>query len=471
MNYQNKNTKIVGRISDLRCETDFLTELYDNGFNGVWTNAAHQTPETTKQIIDNVRSLGKPIPIMIDTKGPEIRTLDLGEGIPVQKGDKVRFTDDATLTGEDVIGVSYEHFVRDIPVGSELLVDDGDIKFTVLEKNESFLTCSVDNSGVVKKKKSVNIPNVHIDLPTLTERDKLFLEVAAKENCEYVTHSFVRSKDDVLEVRAVLDSFGGQDVKIIAKIENREGVENIDEILDYCEGAMVARGDLAIEVRAAEVPLMQKKIVEACLKKQKLSMVATQMLHSMIENPRPTRAEVTDVANAIMEGADIVCLSGETAYGEYPIEAVRTMSEIAVQLHERPRDLVPQVDAEKTPNTYLARAAVEAAVDLDLAAIVVPSITGKTATYISALRARKPIYVMCNDERIRNQLSIRHGISTFDMDIKSSTDEIAKNAVQILLDAGKVSLDDMIAIISGRPSNMVSKSMFLEIISVKEALQ
>ena len=253
-------------------------------------------------------------------------------GFVAKEGDTIEIRNGSgCASSSKCLYTNCECFVEDVPVGADILIDDGSIGLKVVEKNDNALICSVCNNGVIKGKKSVNVPNVHISLPALTDKDRIFLNWAIDADIDFIAHSFVRNKEDLMEIQGILDERESH-IKIISKIENQQGIDNLDDILSHCYGVMIARGDLGVEIPAEKIPLIQKKIVQRCRARKKPVIVATQMLHSMIESPRPTRAEVTDVANAITQSTDAIMLSGETASGKYPIEAVRTMSAIAIEM-------------------------------------------------------------------------------------------------------------------------------------------
>ena len=323
-----RKAKIVAKIADNKSEVEFLKTIFESGADVAWLNTAHQDESSTLEVINRIRQVSSAIPIMIDTKGPEVRTKNVEEPIPVKAGDIVSFTGDLSFVGHNVIHVTYPKFHLEVPIGTSILYDDASIEMVVEEKTKKTLVCVVKNSGTLKNKKSLNIPNVHISLPALTEKDKSFIHFCAKHNIDYIAHSFVRNKKDLFEIRDILKAYPDYKGKIISKIENREGFDNLAEILKHSEGIMVARGDLGAEVPLEEMTYMQKKMAEGALVAGKYCIVATQVLDSMIKNPRPTRAEVTDTANAILDGSGAVSMSGETAYGDYPREAIETMARI-----------------------------------------------------------------------------------------------------------------------------------------------
>jgi pyruvate kinase len=326
-----KHTKIVATISDKHCEPAFLQALYDAGMNVVRINTAHQTPETALKVVTNVRSVSDCIAILLDTKGPEIRTKNISNPIKVKTGDKLFVKGGDEQSTDSLFMVDYDQFTNNIPVGSSILIDDGELELKITAKVGDRLEVIVCNDGEIKNRKSINIPGVSVSLPPITEKDKMFIEWASDHDLDFVAHSFVRNKEDVLAVQKILDGKNSR-IKIISKIENTDGVNNIDEILDYSYGIMVARGDLGIEIAAEKIPAIQRILIRKCVERKKPVIVATQMLHTMISSPRPTRAEVSDVANAIYDRTDAIMLSGETAYGQYPVEAVQLMTRVAIEI-------------------------------------------------------------------------------------------------------------------------------------------
>ncbi len=323
-----KRTKIVATISDKRCDVGFLKDLYEAGMNVVRLNTAHQTLDEAMKVVNNVRAVSKKIALLIDTKGPEVRTSGIEEPVRVERGEVVYMSGDAGVKGGKMIHVSYSNFVRDVQVGAKVLIDDGDVEFIVKDKTEEYLVLVASNPGEIKNKKSINVPGVNMHLESLSDKDRTFIEFAVKNKLDFIAHSFVRNKEDVFQIQRILDEHNSK-IKIIAKIENQEGVDHIDEILDHVYGVMVARGDLAIEIDAEKIPRIQRMIVNKCIESKKPVIIATQMLHTMIDHPRPTRAEVSDIANAVYSGTDAIMLSGETAYGDYPLEAVKVMTKVA----------------------------------------------------------------------------------------------------------------------------------------------
>lgn len=312
-----KHTKIVATVSDQRCDVAFVEALYKAGMNVVRLNTAHMMEEGLTRVVNNVRTVSDRIGILMDTKGPEVRTTTTvnKEPIPFKTGEIVKVIGNPDQeTSHDCICVSYKNFVNDLAIGSDILIDDGDLEMKVTGKSGDCLLCEIQNDATLGSRKSVNVPGVRINLPSLTEKDRNNILWAIDHDLDFIAHSFVRNKQDVLDIQRILDERNSP-IKIIAKIENQEGVDNIEEILEVAYGVMIARGDLGIEVPAEKIPGIQRMLIRKCVEVKKPVIVATQMLHSMINNPRPTRAEVTDIANAIYYRTDALMLSGETAYG------------------------------------------------------------------------------------------------------------------------------------------------------------
>ncbi len=461
-----KFTKIVATISDKRCEVDFIRQLYQEGMNVVRMNSAHLQREGFLRIINNVREVSHRIAILIDTKGPEVRTtIAENDSILLKTGDTVKVTGDVDLVStKDCIAVNYPHFVRDLHVGDDILIDDGEIDLKVVTKDDNFLICTVLNDGKLGSRKSVNVPGVRINLPSLTPKDKENILFAIEQNVDFIAHSFVRSKQDLLDIQEILDAHNSP-IKIISKIENQEGVDNIDEIIQHCYGVMVARGDLGIEVPQERIPGIQRKLIRKCVKAHKPVIVATQMLHSMIENPRPTRAEVNDVANAIYYRTDALMLSGETAYGKYPIEAVRTMATIALEAEntKMPENDIPIEFGKGNVTAYLAHAAAEAGKNIDIKAIITDTFSGRTARYLASYRSSDPILAFCYNERASRELALSYGVYSY---YKEELVEDERNYFTTLLHniigRGIISPEDIICYLSG-PTSGSFGTTFLEI--------
>ena len=463
-----KHTKIVATISDKRCEVEFLQELFEAGMNVVRMNSAHLTEEGFQKIISNVRAVSPEIAILMDTKGPEIRTTFIkdDETIQIKTGDKIRIAGDpAGITSSEYIYCSYTSLVKDLSVGTDLLIDDGEIDLRVIEKTVDYLVCEAQNDGKLGSRKSVNIPGVRINLPSLTEKDKKNILLAIDYNVDFIAHSFVRSKQDILAIQEILDD-NVSPINIIAKIENQEGVDNIDEILEVAYGVMVARGDLGIEVPQEKIPGIQRMLIRKCVEAKKPVIVATQMLHTMIQNPRPTRAEVTDVANAIYYRTDALMLSGETAYGKYPVEAVRTMAKIAEEAEKTKQTVndiqVPMPESKMDATSFLAQQAVKGTNLLNADAIITDSYTGTTARYIAAFRGRNPVFAICYKERTVRQLALSYGVFPLYQEIRKSTRVYLVSALKMLKQKAWLKGEDLVIYLSSS-FGVAGGTTFLEI--------
>ncbi|MBK5196420.1 MAG: pyruvate kinase, partial [Proteiniphilum sp.] len=370
-----KSTKIIATISDKRCDVTFLQQLFEAGMNVVRLNSAHLDEEGFLKIIHNVREVSSQIAILVDTKGPEIRTTVAEAPIELKTGEQIRIVGDPMgISSAETLYISYPNIAKEMHLGDDILIDDGEIDLKVIAVNEDYLLCTVNNDGTIGSRKSVNIPGVRINLPSITERDKKFIALSIKNEVDFIAHSFVRNGDDVLAVQEILDELESP-IKIIAKIENQDGVDNADEILEAAYGIMVARGDLGIEVAQEKIPGIQRVLIKKAIQHKKPVIVATQMLHSMIHNPRPTRAEITDIANAIYYRTDAVMLSGETAYGKYPVEAVRTMMKTAYEaeltkLSENDIRVPYNPEDDREVTEFLAKQAVKSSIRLNVKAIV-----------------------------------------------------------------------------------------------------
>lgn len=415
-----KKTKIVATISDFRCTEEFVRDLYDAGMDVVRINSAHVTEEGAALIVQTVHKVNSAIPIILDTKGPEIRVTNVAEqyegSILFKAGDLVKVR--GTATGEDstreVIYMNVTTVARDIPVGSHLLIADGELEVVVTAKDEQELTCCFLREGRLRSRKSVNVPGVSIDLPSLTDKDRRFIEWAVHNDVDFIAHSFVRSTRDIAAVQEILDRYQSP-IKIISKIENQEGIDNIDQIIEASYGVMVARGDLGVELPAEVIPSTQRMIVERCIAAKRPVIIATQMLYSMVKSPRPTRAEVSDVASAIYERVDAVMLSDETATGDYPVESVETMARVARQIERDEPHFAPIVDINMVSvdheiTAQVARAAVRACTNLPVRYVVSDTLTGRTGRYLAAFRGRKTVVAVCYTLHAQRILALSFGV-------------------------------------------------------------
>ena len=460
-----KQTKIVASISDRRCSVEFIHDLFEAGMNVVRMNTAHATPEGIREIVENTRKVSHHIGILIDTKGPEIRTTGCSAPIHYKVGDVVKIFGRPEMdTEHDIINLSYTNFANDIHEGDEILFDDGALCMKVIGINGPAVIAQVQNEADLGSHKSVNVPGVHIDLPALTEKDVRNINLAIDLDIDFIAHSFVRSASDVKAVQDILDD-RGSDIKIISKIENQEGVDNIDEIIEASYGIMIARGDLGIEVPIERIPGIQRSIIRKCVRAKKPVIVATQMLHTMIRNPRPTRAEVTDIANAIYYRTAALMLSGETATGDYPVEAVRTMAQIAEQAEKdkvRENDIVIPMSEHCTVREFLSRSAIESTETMNVKGIITDSSTGQTARNLAAFRGPNPVLAICYNEKLQRLLNLSYGVIPVYQKEHISPQELFLAAVRLLRQKGYIELDDRIAYLSGT-SGINGGTTFLEI--------
>ena len=463
-----KHTKIVATLSDKRCDIEFIRQLYDAGMNVVRLNTAHISTESALVMIQNIRSVSDNIGILVDTKGPEIRTIGIEEPINVKEGEVITIRGGDGVSNQDIIFVSYENIQKEVTVGMDILIDDGDLALKVIGQSDDCLTCVVGNSGQIKNKKSINTPGVSVDLPSISAKDREFIEFSALHEVDFIAHSFVRNKQDVLAVQEILDKFDSK-IKIIAKIENLAGVNNVDEILKHAYGIMVARGDLGIEVAAEKIPSIQRNLIRKAVQQKKPVIIATQMLHSMIDNPRPTRAEVGDVATAIYDRTDAIMLSGETAYGSYPVEAVKVMTKIALEVEaskDKRNDLpVPRLDNETS--AFLAEAAVLASKELKVTAIVTDTLTGKIARYIAAFRGRVPVFAKCHNGRVKRELSLSYGVFASEIQSKKNKHKLIETSLLDLVEKKLITAKDTVVYVGGN-FGVGGGTSFIEIASVEQ---
>ncbi len=448
-----KFTKIVATVSDKRCEIDFIRSLWEAGVNVVRMNSAHLDYEGFRKIVSNVREASPSLAIMMDTKGPEIRTTVTGSGeaVAYTAGRKVTICGDPDgVTTADCICLNYRDISKVLKPGNRLLIDDGEMGFEVTAINGDKVEAVAENDGKVGSRKSVNIPGVSIDMPAVTERDKVNIGYAVELGVDFIAHSFVRSAADVAEVQAVLDKYGA-DTKIISKIENQEGIDNFDSILEASYGIMVARGDLGIEVPAERIPGIQTMMINKCITAHKPVIVATQMLHSMIEHPRPTRAEISDVANAVYQRADAMMLSGETAYGRYPIEAVKIMTSVAKEVEYSQRsniDVPPLVDGAIT--SFLAREAVMSENTVGTKAIFTDAYRGVSARFIASFRGNNPTFAICHNISVMRWLALSYGVKAYYYEqVGESMPRHSVEAVKNIVEEGLLNNDDRIAYLTG----------------------
>lgn len=470
-----RKTKIICTIGPASESEARLRELMLAGMNVARFNFSHGTHEEQQVKYERVlkvrKELGLPVATLLDTKGPEIRLRDF-------EGGKVELVagQSFTLTTEELMGtaekatITYKNLKNDISVGTTILIDDGLIEMTVEEITGPDIVCRVVNGGFVSNHKGVNVPGAILSMPYISDVDRSDIEFGAQLGFEFLAASFARTKEDILEVRKILDE-QGSDMKIIAKIENMQGIENLEEILSVSDGVMVARGDMGVEVPLEEVPVLQKKMIKMANAQGKHVITATQMLESMIKNPRPTRAETTDIANAIYDGTTAIMLSGESAAGLYPVEAVKTMARIA-ECAEKDIDyrsrMMKDTTAEKRDiTTAIAYATCSTAMDLDAAAIITVTLSGFTAGAISRFKPACPIIGCAMDGRVSRQLNLLWGVEPLCLKKEEDTEELFKDAVQEAKKAGYVKQGDVVVITAGVPLGIAGKTNMIRVVEVQ----
>jgi len=470
-----RKTKIVCTIGPASESLENTKKLIEAGMNVARLNFSHGDFEEHGNRIKNIRQacreLGKTVAILLDTKGPEIRLGNLAEEpIELKAGEYVTLTTENILGDRNRIPVTYQDLPRDVKPGDTILLDDGLIGLKVIEVQGTEIKCEIQNSGPIKSKKGVNVPGVAISLPGITEKDANDILFGIEQGIDFIAASFVRRASDVLEIRELLEKNNASHIQIIAKIENRQGVDNLDEILEVADGLMVARGDLGVEIPVEEVPLVQKMMIEKCNRAGKPVITATQMLDSMQRNPRPTRAEASDVANAIFDGTDAIMLSGETAAGKYPVESVLTMARIAERAEaalEYREIFIRRASGQQTTVTEaISQAVANSALDLDANAIITSTESGYTARMVSKYRPKAPIIAVTPSEHVMRALQLVWGVIPVLGTPAKTTDEMFDIAVNGAIRSGLVKLGDTVVITAGVPVGRSGSTNLIKIHTV-----
>ena len=455
-----RKTKIICTLGPASESEEIIEKLILTGMDAARFNFSHGTHESHLALLTRVKNvrdrLGRPLATILDTKGPEIRIRSFANGkIELAEGDTFTLTTREVEGDNTIVSVTYSNLHNEVSVGTHLLIDDGLVDIEVTEIKGQDIICNVVTGGPLSNNKSINIPNTHISLPALTEKDKGDLKFAVENDFDFVAASFVRQASDVEEIRAVLDSHGGQHIGIIAKIENQEGVDNLEEILRVADGLMVARGDLGVEIPAQDVPVIQKRMIKAAIAQGKHVVTATQMLDSMIRNPRPTRAEVSDVANAVFDGTGCVMLSGETASGKHPVEALQTMVDIVTTAENSTnywkRFRNATVDHTSSITDAISHTACLTAMDLKAAAILTATESGHTARMTTRFRPGCVVAALTTSERVRRQLAITWGVAPYLSGTVDSTDRLFSLCVESAKKEGIVKEGDTVVITAGVP--------------------
>ncbi len=474
-----KKTKIVATIGPASESEEMLRDLFQQGVNVCRMNFSHGDHAEHQVRIDRVKNvreeMGLPIAIMLDTKGPEIRLGDFKDGVvEIQQGQEFTLTTRDILGDETIIGVTYKDMPKDVKVGGIILIDDGLVEFRIKEITDTDIIMEALNGGTLKNHKGVNVPKVNINLPALTDKDIADIKFGIENEVDFIAASFVRKASDVNDIRRILEENGGADIDIISKIENQQGLNNIAEIIHVSDGIMVARGDLGVEVPTEEIPLIQKDLIRMCNKAGKPVITATQMLDSMIRNPRPTRAEVTDVANAIIDGSSAVMLSGETAAGKYPLESVRTMYNIAINtensLDYKEMLKVRSIDDDITTTNAISKATVNTASDLGANAIITATSSGYTSKAISKFRPRAPIIAATTKKSVVRKMALEWGVYPVLAPESKSTDEVIELSIKSSLDAGYVDEGDLVVITAGIPVGLAGTTNMIKVHTIGKVL-
>ena len=466
-----KRTKIVCTLGPASESKEVLRELIKSGLNVCRMNFSHGSHEEHKGRMDLVKKvreeLGQPTAILLDTKGPEIRTgqFDSPE-VLLEEGQTFTITMKDVMGNKEMCTVSYKGLADDVKPGNTILIDDGLVGLTVKEVNGDDIVCEVQNSGIVKNHKGVNVPGVKVNLPAITEKDRRDIEFGIEQGIDFIAASFVRKVSDVLAIREILGENNATDIKIISKIENQEGVDNLDEIIAISDGIMVARGDLGVEIPTEEIPVVQKLMIKKCNEAGKPVITATQMLDSMIRNPRPTRAEVTDVANAIYDGTDAIMLSGETAAGKYPVEAVKTMAQIAKRTEETidyNKALRNKMSLASNVTDAISYATCTTAMDLKAKAILSSTSSGHTARMVSKFRPDCPIVATTSNDRVMRQLSLTWGVLPIKREKSTTTDQIISNSIEATKAADYVNSEDLVVVTAGVASGISGTTNLIKV--------
>lgn len=472
-----RKTKIICTLGPASDKKEVITQLVEAGMNVARFNFSHGTHEEQQEKLKTLtgvrEELGRPVAALLDTKGPEIRLRDFRDG-----GAELQAGDSFTLTTEEILGdakrasVSYKNLPHDVKPGGTILIDDGLIGLRVDDVTDTEIHCTVMNGGPVSNHKGVNVPGADLTMPFISEQDRSDLIFGCSCGFDYVAASFTRSAEDVREMRYILDNNGGRNIKIIAKIESTQGVKNFDEILATADGIMVARGDLGVEVPLEEVPILQKRMIKKAERAGKICVTATQMLDSMIHNPRPTRAETTDVANAIYDGTTAIMLSGESANGKYPVEAVRTMAKIA-ETTEQDIDYYGRMikrnleGVEKSDVTNaISHATCTIAHDIHADAIITVTISGATAAKLASFKPSCPVIACTTDKNVARQMNLFFDVSPLVIREEASADLLFEAAINSAKKAGYVKSGDQVVLTAGVPLGVSGNTNMIRVIEV-----
>lgn len=468
---QIRKTKIICTMGPSTEKEGVLEKLMLAGMNVARFNFSHGDHEEQLGRLTKLREtrerLGLPVAALLDTKGPEIRLREFAEGkVMLKAGQTFTLTTEEVVGDEKRVSISYKNLPKDVSVGTHILIDDGLIAMTVKEVTDTDIICEVINGGKVSNKKGVNVPNVELSMDYISPKDYKDIVFAVKEDFDFIAASFVRTAADVKQLRDILHEHGGDQIKIIAKIENNQGIQNIDQIIDAADGIMVARGDMGVEIPIEEVPIIQKMIIKKAYHAGKVVVTATQMLDSMMSHPRPTRAEATDVANAIYDGTSAIMLSGETAAGDYPVEAVETMVRIALRT-EADINYISRLRARNTNEKpsitdAISHTACLMAGDLNATSIVTVTKSGRTARMISKYRPQSPIIGGCMSDKVCRQLNLSWGAIPLKVEEKQDADELFDHVLERSKEAGLIQEGDTVVLTAGVPLGIAGTTNLLK---------
>lgn len=467
-----RKTKIVCTIGPATNNEEMLRNLMLAGMDVARINFSHGTHEAAKEMVDRIKKVREeldiPVAILLDTKGPEIRLKSFKDGkVMLKEGQTFTLCTDDVEGDDQMVSITYKNLPNDVNIGSRILIDDGLIELQVASIKSNRIVCIVNNGGEVSNSKGVNVPNVELSMPYMSEKDKSDILFGIEQGFDFIAASFVRTAEDVLEIRQILEHNGGRDIAVLAKIENAQGVKNIDSILNVADGIMVARGDMGVEIDMQDLPVIQKTLIKKTYRACKRVITATQMLDSMIRNPRPTRAEISDVANAIYDGTSAIMLSGETAMGKYPIEAVKTMASIAERTendidYKKKLKLFDSEGGLDVPSA-ISHATCTTAHDLGAAAIIALTYSGGTARQISSFRPACPIIAPTLSERARRQLNMSWGVIPISSEVAANSDELFDTSVDHAEKLGLVKKGDLVVITGGMPMGVAGTTNMMKV--------
>lgn len=476
-----RKTKIICTLGPSTEDDQILKDLMVNGMDVARLNFSHGNHESHQKVINRIKNLRKtldlPVAILLDTGGPEIRLGNFAEGsVVLVDGQNFTLKTEEVSGDSHGISITYKNLYKDVTIGNHILIDDGLVEMEVQEISGTDIVCKVIHGGKVSDHKGVNVPNVELTMPYINEKDKKDIAFGVENQVDYIAASFVRSAKDIQELRSLLHELHGEHIKIISKIENRQGVDNLEEILELSDGIMVARGDLGVEIPIREIPSIQKKMINKIYHSGKIAITATQMLDSMMKNPRPTRAETTDVANAIYDGTSAIMLSGETAAGLYPVEALKTMVEIAeytesdINYDKRFRNLDKLQISSTTVTDAISHATCMTAIDVDARAIITVTKSGRTARMISRYRPKCPILGATPDEHTYYQLSLSWGVKPMMMKEETNSDKLLSSALLLAREQGLLKEEELAVITAGLPLGVSGNTNLLRVMSCKNDL-